>query len=37
MEEAIRDTGLTVSQANVLMEIVYGKARSMQSWRAFNL
>lgn len=28
MEEAIRDTGLTVSQANVLMEIAYGKARS---------
>ena len=28
MEEAIRDAGLTVSQANVLMELAYGKARS---------
>jgi len=28
MEEAFRDAGLTVSQANVLMELAYGKARS---------
>jgi DNA-binding MarR family transcriptional regulator len=28
MEEALRDAGLTVSQANVLVELAYGKARS---------
>jgi DNA-binding MarR family transcriptional regulator len=28
LEEAIRDAGLTVSQANVLTELAYGKARS---------
>ena len=28
LEEAMRDAGLTVSQANVLTELAYGKARS---------
>ena len=28
LEEAIREVGLTVSQANVLTELAYGKARS---------
>ena len=28
LEEALRDAGLTVSQANVLTELAYGKARS---------
>jgi DNA-binding MarR family transcriptional regulator len=28
MEEAMRDASLTVSQANVLLELAYGKARS---------
>jgi len=28
MEESIRDAGLTLSQANVLTELAYGKARS---------
>lgn len=28
MEEALRDAGLTLSQANVLTELAYGKARS---------
>jgi DNA-binding MarR family transcriptional regulator len=28
LEEAIRDAGLTVSQANVLTELAYGQARS---------
>jgi len=28
LEEALRDAGLTVSQANILTELAYGKARS---------